>query len=109
MSQGMHPEDIKAAIRKRGETMASLSREWGFSEAAISVALKRPLPSVDPLISKFIGVPLYKIWPDRYDRENIRIRPIRKSKLAQRRARVTAKNNVRNLQTGRELHETAQK
>lgn len=76
MSHGMHPEDIKAAIRKRGKTLKALSLENGLSESAVRVALNNSCPAAEPIISKFIGVPLYKIWPDRYDRENIRIRPI---------------------------------
>lgn len=76
MSQGMHAEDIKAAIRKRGYTMQQLSLEWGFSASAVSKALTDPMPSVEPLIARFLGKKLCKIWPDRYDHENIRIRPI---------------------------------
>lgn len=75
--KGMHPEQIKAAIRIRGANLTDLSLEWGFSDTAISKALKTPMPSVEPLISKFIGVPLCVLWPDRYDSENIRIRPVR--------------------------------
>ncbi|PCJ01954.1 MAG: DNA-binding protein [Alphaproteobacteria bacterium] len=75
MSEGMHPEDIKAAIRKRGTTMKELSLGWGFSESAISKSLTDPMPYVEPKTAKFIGKKLYQIWPDRYDRENIRIRP----------------------------------
>lgn len=73
--KGMHPEDIKAAIRKTGKTMQELSLEWGFSAAAVSKALTDRMPSVEPKIAKAIGIPLYRIWPDRYDKENIRIRP----------------------------------
>lgn len=79
-SEGMHPEEIKAEIRKRGHNLTDLSLEWGYSPTAISKALKMPIPSIEPLISKLIEVPLHKIWPDRYDRENLRIYPIRNRK-----------------------------
>lgn len=78
MSKGMHSEDIKAAIRKKGKTMEELSLHWGFSESAVSKALTSSMPSVEPLIANFIGKPLHQIWPDRYDKKNIRIRPERK-------------------------------
>ncbi|MAI62446.1 MAG: hypothetical protein CBB87_08220 [Micavibrio sp. TMED27] len=73
--QGMHPEDIKAAIRKRGVTLTELSVSLGYSEATVRNALIKPMPSVEPLIAKFIGKTLHEIWPDRWDKENIRIRP----------------------------------
>lgn len=84
MSTGMHPEDIKAEIRKRGTNMAKLSKQWGFCDAAVSKALTSHMPSVEPLISRFIGIPLWEIWPDRYDRENIRIRPVSNRKKSKR-------------------------
>jgi len=82
MSQGMHPEEIKAALRKSGKTLEKLSKEWGFCASAVSKALRSPMPRVEPKIAKYIGVPLYKIWPDRYDRDNIRIFPFRNGKKA---------------------------
>ena len=82
MPEGMHPEDIKAEIRKKGTTLKALSLSWGFSESAVRQALRSPCPSIDPLIAKFIGKKLYEIWPDRYDQENIRIRPLRKNSIA---------------------------
>ena len=94
-SEGMHPEDIKAAIRKRGTTLQALSLEWGFSEAAVRVALTRSVPGVEPRIAKFIGKQLHEIWPDRYDRDNFRIRHSRKTIRKKKRA-VTAKNNTQN-------------
>lgn len=70
--EGMHPEDIKAAIRKKGKTLGQLSLEWGFCESAVRTALRRELPAVEAHIAKYIGKPLHVIWPDRYTPESIR-------------------------------------
>lgn len=89
--EGMHKEDIKAAIRKNGVSLRQLSLDWGFSEATVRNALRQPMPSVEPLIAKLIGKTLHEIWPDRYDAKNRRIRPVR-GRLPRQSAPVTAKN-----------------
>ena len=40
---GWEPEDVKCAIWKKGETLASLARKHDFSEAYLRNALIRPL------------------------------------------------------------------
>ena len=72
--KGMHPEEIKAAIRMKGVTLGEQAKKWGFHPSAIGHALKRELPHVEAHISQFIGKSLHEIWPDRYTPENIRIR-----------------------------------
>lgn len=71
--KGMHPEEIKAAIRMRGVTLGALSESWGFHKTAIGHALRRELPQVEAHIAQFLGKSLHDIWPDRYTPENIRI------------------------------------
>lgn len=61
-----HPEDIKAAIRKRGRTVSGLAIENGYSPAAVSAALREPCLNVERAVAAFIGVPAEKIWPSRY-------------------------------------------
>lgn len=85
--KGMHPEEIKAAIRMRGVTLGQLSVQWGFSEPAVRNALKRELPAVEARISEFLGISLHDIWPDRYTPENIRIRHLVKRKPNVKKAR----------------------
>ena len=67
-SQGWHPEDIKAAVRKKGETLTNLALTNGMSEAACRVVLKRPGYAAEQIIADFIGVPAPELWPERYDR-----------------------------------------
>lgn len=64
-----HPEDVKAAIRKKGKTLSDLSREHGYSEAYLRNALSRPLHDGEQIIARFLGVPAQEVWPDRYDQE----------------------------------------
>ncbi|WP_370868371.1 helix-turn-helix domain-containing protein [Phenylobacterium sp.] len=64
---GWHREDIKAAIRKRGTTVTQLALDNGLSDSACRVALVRPSPAGESVISSFLGVPLQVLWPDRYD------------------------------------------
>lgn len=72
--KGMHPEEIKAAIRMRGITLRDLSEQWGFHPSAVGIALRREMPHVEARIAQFLGKSLHEIWPDRYTPEGIRIR-----------------------------------
>lgn len=66
---GWHPEDVKAAVRKKGVTLSDLSRNNGFSEAYLRNALVRPIYDAQRIIAAFLKVPAQDIWPDRYDAE----------------------------------------
>ncbi len=65
---GWHPEDIKAAVRKAGATLAQLSREAGLCTEACSQALHRDWPRAEEAIARCIGIPARKLWPQRYAR-----------------------------------------
>lgn len=64
---GWHPEDVKAAIRKRGVSLSELSVRHGFSDAYLRNALQRPIYDAEQIIAAFIGEQPQVIWPDRYD------------------------------------------
>ncbi len=66
-SADWHPEDIKAAIRKTGTTMEALGLSAGFSRVVVGIALRRPIPRVEALIARHLGVSPQTIWPSRYD------------------------------------------
>lgn len=74
MSKGMHREDIKAAIRKKGTTLRALSEGNDLSESAIRQALRKPCPRANKVISEFIGKSLHEIWPSWFDKQGQRIR-----------------------------------
>ena len=66
---GWHPEDVKAAVRKRGHTLTSLSLAHHFSPAYLRAALRRPLYEGEQIIARFLGIAPYAIWPERYHRD----------------------------------------
>lgn len=67
MGADWHPEDIKAAIRKRGMTLHALSRQAGCEASAARKALLRPSPRLQAVIGRLLGVHPMVIWPSRYD------------------------------------------
>lgn len=66
----MHPEDLKAAIRKSGKTLVSLSLELGYSAPAVGMALGRRWHEVRVGIAKHLGTTLHALWPEDYFANN---------------------------------------
>ncbi len=71
--QKWHAEDIKAAVRKRGTTLAALARSAGIPPSACQNALKAPHSHGEAVISEFLGIPMRELWPDRFDAQGRRI------------------------------------
>lgn len=61
-----HPADIIAALRKRGTTLAAISRHAGLSSSTLANALSRPWPKGEWIIANFLGIHPSEIWPSRY-------------------------------------------
>ncbi|MBI1408160.1 MAG: hypothetical protein GC145_18765 [Caulobacter sp.] len=61
----------------RGMTLSRLATDNGLHESAVRAALIRPQPEADKVISKFLGVALHELWPDRYDTDGGRVRHVR--------------------------------
>lgn len=69
-----HKEDIKAEIRKRGSSLAELTREnMPIGDTALTICLDRPLPRANRIIAGFLGLPLNHLWPRWYDKDGKRI------------------------------------
>lgn len=68
---GWHPADIRAAIAKRGASLASIARAHGVSPRATSKALQEPCYAGETAIALFLNVPAHHVWPGRYDGEGI--------------------------------------
>lgn len=62
-----HPEDIKAALRKRGHTLSGLSVANGYGVSTVGVVLRRPAAGVQALIASCLDVTPQTIWPSRYN------------------------------------------
>jgi Ner family transcriptional regulator len=65
-TENWHRADILAAIKKKGGTLAQLSRINGLHERTLYNALERHWPKGEKIISDYIEVPVHVIWPERY-------------------------------------------
>lgn len=74
-----HPENIKAAVRKTGVSLAELARRHGLNESTTRAALRRPQPSGNRAIAKHLKKPLHKLWPEWFDKQGNRITAGRKN------------------------------
>ncbi len=64
--QNWHPADIIAELKKRGTSLAALSRKAGLSSSTLANALSRPWPRGEYIIAQALEVPPDVIWPERY-------------------------------------------
>jgi Ner family transcriptional regulator len=71
-SEGIHPEDIKAALRKKGLTQQAIADELGVSGTAINFVItdhSRSRPIAEFIAAK-IGLSVDEIWPGSYSKED---------------------------------------
>ncbi|MFQ6565846.1 helix-turn-helix domain-containing protein, partial [Dickeya dianthicola] len=64
--QDWHPADIIAALKKRGTTLAAVSRNAGLASSTLANALTKHWPKGEKLIAEALGVSPAEIWPSRY-------------------------------------------
>lgn len=69
-AKNWHRADILAAIKKRGGTLAQLSRDNGLHERTLYNALERHWPKGERIIADYIGEEALHIWPERYKQLN---------------------------------------
>ena len=67
-----HPEDIKAAVRKRGWTLKGLARDHGLPLNACQQACAQPRYHGEQVIAEALGIPAQRIWPSRFDAQGNR-------------------------------------
>ncbi|KMJ45150.1 transcriptional regulator [Xenorhabdus khoisanae] len=65
-----HQADIIAELRKRGTTLAAVSREAGLSSSTLANALSREWPKGEWIIANYLGIHPSEIWPSRYFDKN---------------------------------------
>lgn len=63
----LHPEDIKAEIRKRCGSLAELARKHGVSQSVVQTALRRPQPTGNRIVAAALGRSVHEIWPQWFD------------------------------------------
>ncbi|EAA7605280.1 transcriptional regulator [Salmonella enterica] len=61
-----HPADIIAGLRKKGTSLAAVSRGAGLSSSTLANALTRPWARGEKLIADALGISPETIWPSRY-------------------------------------------
>ncbi|REF26975.1 Nlp family transcriptional regulator [Xenorhabdus cabanillasii] len=61
-----HQADIIAALRKRGTTLAAVSRDAGLCSSTLANVLSRPWPKGEWIVANFLGIHPAEIWPSRY-------------------------------------------
>lgn len=61
-----HPEDIKAAIRKRNVTLTDLALANDLPEGSIRYAAHYPHFDGEMVIAEFLGLSPRQIWPSRF-------------------------------------------
>ncbi|WP_213991230.1 helix-turn-helix transcriptional regulator [Sodalis sp. dw_96] len=66
MKNDWHPADIIAALRKKGTTLAGLSRSAGLGSSTLANALTRPWPKGEWLIAGALSIHPVEIWTSRY-------------------------------------------
>lgn len=61
-----HRQDIIAAVRKTGTTLARLAERHGCARNTVYIALDRRFPRVHAVIARQIGRSRGDIWPNWY-------------------------------------------
>lgn len=83
MARNIHPEDVKAMVRKTGITLAELARRHGLSTSATRKALYRATPAGNRVIAAYLDKPIGELWPEWFTAAGDRIPSVRKSSRRQ--------------------------
>ncbi|NUW57311.1 helix-turn-helix domain-containing protein [Cronobacter turicensis] len=92
MTTDWHPADIIAALRKKGTSLAALSRASGLGSSTLANALTRPWPKGEYMIAEALGVHPSIIWPSRYFKDGV---VVERRELMRTRKKFTKKNYVK--------------
>lgn len=63
----LHPADIIASLKKRGTSLAAVSRKAGLASSTLANALNRRWPKGERLIAEALDTDPENIWPSRYN------------------------------------------
>ncbi|QIX96723.1 helix-turn-helix transcriptional regulator [Cedecea sp. FDAARGOS_727] len=69
-AQDWHPADIIAGVKKKGTSLAAISRRAGLASSTLANALTRRWPKGERLIAEALDKPPEEIWPSRYQALN---------------------------------------
>lgn len=68
-----HPEDVKAAVRKKVGSLAALARLHNISDSVVRAALIRPQPTGNKVIAQCLEVSVHELWPQWYNEDGTRL------------------------------------
>lgn len=74
-AKGWHKADIKAALERKGLTLADLDRDNDLPPGTCSAALRKPHRQAELVIAEVLGLSPRQIWPSRYQADGARLRP----------------------------------
>ncbi len=69
----MHPEDIKAMIRKKYGSLALVADAHGLSHSTVQCAVYRPVPAGNYAIAQALGMSVHELWPEWFHANGKRI------------------------------------
>ncbi len=72
--QDWHNWDIKAALGKKGFTLADVARLEDLQPRTANEVLRKPYPRIERRIADILNMQPHEIWPSRYDAKG---RPLR--------------------------------
>ena len=71
----LHPEDLKARLRKRFGSLRAFERQYGLPALCVQAAIRRPHRQAEAVIAAALDMPAARIWPSRYDARGNRLTP----------------------------------
>ncbi|MFM9851618.1 MAG: transcriptional regulator [Sphingomonadaceae bacterium] len=67
MAKTLHPEDIKAALRKRHKSVAAFERKQGLPNRSVKdVLIGKSRPRIALAIADDLGIPVHELFPTRF-------------------------------------------
>lgn len=65
--KNLHPEDIKAAIRKTGISVSAVGINAGLTGSATRKALSHLVPAANRAIANHLKTTVQELWPEWFD------------------------------------------
>jgi len=62
-----HPADVIALVWKAGTSLAALARANTMAASSFNRCLRKPIPSANRAIAKYLGVKPQELWPEWFD------------------------------------------
>ncbi|EYU13421.1 transcriptional regulator, Nlp family [Photorhabdus aegyptia] len=94
-----HPTDIIAALKKRGTTLAAVSRKVGLAPSTLNNALIRHYPKGEKIIASELDLHPSDIWPSRYQKQTNQNECSTPNVVTQKATRIDGDHELRDINT----------